>query len=111
MNTNGDNFLNELTQIIDKRINESDLSSTTLAPLFCLSPRHFNRKVNTETGMNATLFIRQRRLEHACHLLRKSHLSISAIFLECGFESANYFSRIFRQEIGVTPSEYRKKNQ
>lgn len=108
MSTSDKQFLKALNQVIDKRISESDLSSTTLAPDFFFSPRHFNRKVNAATGMNTTLYIRRRRLEHACELLRATRLSISAIFLECGFESANYFSRIFRQEMGMTPSAYRK---
>lgn len=107
MTTADKNFLSQLTQIIDRRIHESDLSSETLAADFCLSPRHFNRRVNAVTGMNTTLYIRHRRIEKACTLLRTTDLPISEIFVACGIDSANYFSRIFKQVMGITPSEYR----
>lgn len=105
------NFLQQLTTLIDKRIYESTLSSETLASEFCLSPRHFNRKVNAVTGMNTTLFIRSRRIEKACALLSSTELPISEIFVQCGIESASYFSRIFKKEMRLTPTEYRRCHQ
>lgn len=110
--TKADNqFITQLNSIIDKRIHESNLSSETLAADFCICPRHFNRKVNAITGMNSTLYIRKRRIEKACVLLRTTTLPISAIYVKCGIESANYFSRIFKTEIGITPTDYRRNNQ
>lgn len=108
MTTADENFLTQVTLLIDKRIHESNLSSETLAADFCLSPRHFNRKVNAVTGMSTTLYIRHRRIEKACALLRTTDQPISDIYVKCGIESANYFSRIFKMEMGITPSEYRK---
>lgn len=109
MTTADHNFLEKLNATINKRINENNLSSTTLADDFCLSPRHFNRKVKSITGLNTILYIRKRRIDKACILLRDTDLPISQIYVKCGIESANYFSRIFKQEIGITPTEYRKK--
>lgn len=104
-------FLAKLTSVVDKRLCESNLSSETLAVDFCLSPRHFNRRVNAVTGMNTTHFIRLRRIELACTLLSTTDLPICEIFMNCGIESANYFSRIFKMEMGMTPSEYRMELQ
>ena len=47
------------------------------------------------------------RLKHASYLLRFSDLSISEIAQQVGFEDSNYFSRCFRQNMNMTPSEYR----
>lgn len=47
------------------------------------------------------------RLKHASYLLRFSDLSISEIAQQVGFEDNNYFSRCFRQNMSMTPSEYR----
>lgn len=101
-------FLSKLNATIDRRIHEGDLSSETLAPEFCISSRHFNRKVNAVTGMNTTLYVRQRRIEKACALLRTTKNRISDIYIKCGWESANYFSRVFKHSVGLTPSDYRK---
>lgn len=105
------NFLLQLTALIDKQIQESSLSSETLATEFCLSPRHFNRKVNAVTGMNCTLYIRKRRIERACAMLRSTELPMSEIYVTCGIESASYFSRLFKSEMGMTPTEYRRSHQ
>lgn len=109
MTTADKNFLSQLNIVIGKRISENSLSSETLAVDFCLSQRHFSRKVKSVTGVNTALYIRSLRIEKACVLLRDTDHPISDIFVECGFESANYFSRVFKQEMGMSPSEYRKQ--
>lgn len=100
-------FLERLTQIVDSRIHDASLSSDTLAADFCVTPRHFNRRVNAVAGMNATLYIRSRRIAKACALLMETDLSISEIYVKCGFESANYFSRVFKIEMGMPPTVFR----
>lgn len=50
------------------------------------------------------------RLKHASYLLRFSDLSISEIAQQVGFEDNNYFSRCFRQNMNMTPSEYRNQD-
>lgn len=49
------------------------------------------------------------RLTYACKLLLETKLSVSAIAEKCGYESDSYFMRQFRQHMGCTPTEYRKK--
>ena len=51
------------------------------------------------------------RLTQACSLLRNPEYSISEISEQCGFHSAGYFSRMFRQEYGMTPGQYRSSCQ
>lgn len=104
-------FLDRLTKLIDSRIHDTSMSSETLAAEFCITQRHFSRRVNAVTGMNATLYIRSRRILKACKLLKDTALPISEIYVKCGIESANYFSRIFKSEMGMTPTDYRRSNQ
>lgn len=103
-------FLEKLNSIINRRIIDNNLSSTTLAGEFCISPRHFNRRVKSITGLNTLLYIRRRRIEKACILLRDTDLPISQIYVKCGIESANYFARIFKKEMGITPTDFRNQN-
>ena len=102
-------FLERLTLFVDENIDQSSLTSNTLAREFHFSQRHVNLKVKTTTGVDTTHFIRSRRIAQACHLLTHTDLPISRIAEECGISSANYFSRIFKMEIGMTPFEYRIK--
>ena len=48
------------------------------------------------------------RLKYACGLLCTSSLSVKQIAFESGYNSAEYFVYVFKQKLGVTPSEYRK---
>lgn len=107
MTTTDKEFLERLTQAIDSRLSDTTLSSETLAAEFCITQRHFSRRVNAVAGMNATLYIRSRRIANACKLLRDTSLPISDIYVKCGMESANYFSRVFKTEMGMTPTAYR----
>lgn len=111
MTTADQKFLTQLNMVVGKRISENTLSSETLADDFCLSQRHFSRRVKSVTGVNTALYIRSLRIKKACELLRDTDLTISEIFVECGFDSANYFSRVFKQVMGMSPSEYRKEEE
>lgn len=107
MTTADKNFLDRLTQLVDKNLSDCSMSTETLAQVFCITSRHFSRRVKEVTGVDTTHFIRSRRVAQACHLLEHTDLPISEIYIKCGIESANYFSRVFKMEMGMTPTEYR----
>lgn len=101
-------FLDKLAQYVEDHLDDSQLSSSTIAEEFCLSQRQFSRKVKLLTGIDTTHYIRASRIIRARYLLSKTDHSIAEIYVKCGFESQNYFTRIFRQDVGQTPNEYRR---
>ena len=66
--------------------------------------RCFRRSV----GMSPIRFLNQRRLQHAAGQIRATERRISEIAGCCGFLDMSYFTRVFRQMYGVTPTEYRR---
>ncbi len=104
------NFLAGLVGFISSNISLSNLNSEMLADKMCLSKSQLNRKVKSITGINTAAYIKQSRLAHACVLLKDSEKTIGEIVLLCGFESASYFTKLFKEKFGMTPSEYRKEN-
>lgn len=62
-------------------------------------------------GMGVTDYIRHKRIEKAKDLLLKTNRSVAQIGREVGFEDANYFTRIFKKEEGMTPKEYRNQSK
>lgn len=84
-----------------------DISIHLLAELSHYSKRHFIR-IFSETYQTTPLnYIITLKIRHACALLKESSLPVSNIALLCGFNDSNYFSRIFKKQMGITPTHYR----
>jgi AraC-like DNA-binding protein len=52
----------------------------------------------------------ERKLNHACHYVLDTNLSINQISLECGFEDTSHFIRVFKQKYLLTPLQFRQKH-
>lgn len=102
-------FIEQINGYIRDNIMDCNLNAAMLAAHMIMSISTLNRKINSITGTNTTIYIRQRRLARAKYLLRNSSMSMGEIQAVCGFESPSYFSRTFKAEFGITPTEYRKK--
>lgn len=72
-----------------------------------LSKFHFHRIFKAYTGQTVQVYIQRIRLDKGAFLLFTSQKSISDISYECGFNSLEYFSRMFRERFKVSPSDYR----
>lgn len=54
-------------------------------------------------------YIKQKRIEKACELLKNTHLKVSEICVKVGIVDYNYFSKVFKKEMKCSPREYRKE--
>lgn len=79
----------------------------TLAELVHISPNHLSYRFRKETGSPLTEFITKRRLREAAMMLKMTEQPIRDIGLEVGFDNFAYFSRVFKDRFGMTPSAYR----
>lgn len=80
------------------------------ASLACLTPKYFSTVIKQETGHNAGYWIRRHIIAEAKMLLHVRHdLPIQAIADMLGFEEQTAFSRYFKRETGLSPTEYRKQ--
>ncbi|CAH9060691.1 HTH-type transcriptional regulator CdhR [Pseudoalteromonas holothuriae] len=86
----------------------SELSLAQVAMQFDLSQRTFNRRFKAATGQTATDYLQSLRLETAKELLANSNLSIQDIAMSVGFNSQGLLTRVFKNKLNQTPSEYRK---
>ena len=82
-----------------------------IALSFKMGESQLKRKIQTLTGKNVSAYIIQLRMEKAMRLLQESspETLISTIAEQCGFLDVAYFSRVFRQYYGMTPSQARNK--
>ncbi|MDR1700633.1 MAG: helix-turn-helix domain-containing protein, partial [Lachnoclostridium sp.] len=72
-----------------------------------ISPYYFSKVFKDETGENFMKYLTNIRIEKAKELLSDANNSIKEVCLSVGYGDPNYFSRIFKKTVGVTPTEYR----
>lgn len=87
----------------------SELSLSWLAKQCGVSESYLSTSFRKETGMTVTDCINKTRIRQALILLNTTELSIGEIASRCGFPDANYFSRVFRKQQGLSPKQYRDR--
>lgn len=101
-------FIEKAIKAVEQHINSTEFSVENLGDILGLSRGHLYKKLMCITGKGPAEFIRTIRLKRGRQLLDKSQLQISQIAYEVGFNSPKRFSKYFREEFGLSPSEYLK---
>lgn len=101
--------ISDALKYIDEHL-EEQLSLETLAEKFHFSAFYFHRIFSAVVGKSLAAYIRDRRILHAASLLYSTEKPVLEIALDCGFQSAQSFSRAFKELQGFSPREYRKQN-
>ncbi len=99
-------FLERLQTVVEERIGDTNFGVDWLASEVGISTRQLQRRIRASLGLSAAGYIRTLRLQRAGQLLQARTGTVSEIAYAVGFMDANYFSRLFRQTFGVTPSDY-----
>jgi AraC family transcriptional regulator len=98
-----------LRRVIERmRTLDTELSLQVLAKESGYSRVHFVRMFRAATGYTPHNYLLKLRVDRARELLATPTLSLTDIALECGFSSHSHLSRVFRQVLGATPSQYRR---
>lgn len=86
------------------------ISVDDAAQVAAMSERNFLRRFKTEIGVTPSDYLLYVRLDMCCRLLIDRDLPIDKIARRCGIGSGGRLSKLFRQHLGITPTEYRKQN-
>lgn len=87
----------------------TEISLTDLADTVYLSKEHLSRLFKKETGQNLFAYIMDLKLQEARRLLTETDNTIDDIAFSLGFHDGNYFSKVFKKNIGTAPGNYRKQ--
>ena len=99
-------LIEKAISIVEKHISDTEFSVEILGEALGLSRGHLYRKLMAITGKGPAEFIRLVRLKRGKQLLEKSQLPISQIAYQVGFNSPKRFTKQFREEFGMSPSEF-----
>ncbi len=86
-----------------------NISLEEVAQTVHLSPFYFSRLFKQEKGYNFVDFLTKVRIEKAKKMLQNPDFTAVRIAAEVGYQDASYFSRVFRQAMGMTPNQYRNE--
>lgn len=100
----------ELAYLMQDYINANysyNISSKSIAEKFYVNPSYASRCFSEKHGQTITEYINKVRIERAMLLLKISMTPVSNIALNVGYTDLNYFSRVFKKWVGLSPTQYR----
>ncbi|MFO7525914.1 MAG: two-component regulator propeller domain-containing protein [Ignavibacteriaceae bacterium] len=103
-------FISNLTSIIEKNISNEQFSVEILCQKIGMSRAQLHRKIKAVTNQSTSEFIRNFKLRRAAELLKQDAGNIAEICYMVGFNSQNYFTKMFHNLYGKTPLEYKKEH-
>lgn len=106
-----DRFTQKFYEVVEKHLNDPDLSIETVSKEMGLSRANFYRKLKEISDLRPIDLIRNKRLEVAAKLLATSDYTVSEIANFTGFNSHSYFTTCFTKVYGYSPSEWVQKHK
>ncbi len=86
----------------------AELSLTFIAGALHVNASYLSSLFKKEHGITLTDYITQNRINHAIFLINSTRLPVSAIAQQCGIPDVQYFSKLFKRQVGLSPLQYRK---
>ena len=103
------NYVKETLNYIERNINKN-ITLDDASNYVNLSPHYLSKIFKKETGVNFITYLTDRRIEIAKEMLEDENIPISNIAIELSYSKSNYFSKVFKKKVGITPSEYRESH-
>jgi AraC-like DNA-binding protein len=100
-------FVIHIDQLIARNIGKNDFTASTIAQVMHLSRSQLDRRMKQLAGKTATAYLLDRRMTYARELLLTTKMPVADVATACGFEDTSYFTRVFKQHYGNTPSGMR----
>ena len=103
-------LLSKIQETIEQHIGEPDFNVATLADNMNMSRSTLMRKIKVITGKTPLQFIRDIKIELACQMLKNHTTSVSEVANRLGYTDSDYFSKTFRESVGMSPSDWQRQN-
>lgn len=110
---NSIDYSNKIVRLTREYLEEhftEDISLDDVASRVNVSPQYFSKLIKKNTGFNFVDWLSMMRVKKAKELFNTTNLSIKEVCYMIGYKDPNYFSRIFKKRVGITPSEYIKNS-
>lgn len=106
-----DALTEKIVHFINENMSNPDLKIDDIASAMGMSRSVLYGKIKNAVGMKPIDFVRHIRIMHATELLCNTDDTLSSIAYSVGFSDPKYFSKVFKKEMGIIPSEYRENSK
>lgn len=104
-------LIQKALKLIEEHIDNSEYNVEQLSADMGMSRMNLYRKLQAITGQTPTEFIRTIRLKRAAQLLQDGKLNVSEVADWVGFSSSSYFTKCFKEQFGVLPTQYSETDE
>ena len=103
-------FVQRCIAKVKENIAEENYDRERFARDMCMSGSSLYKKLHALTGLGAMAFINDIRLKEACRIMRANpSIAVNDLYVRVGYASPTYFRRLFKQQFGITPTEFLEK--
>ncbi|NGM67046.1 two-component regulator propeller domain-containing protein [Sphingobacterium sp. SGR-19] len=99
-------LLDRINTVISENLESADLSVEWLGAEVGLSRVHLFRKIKSLTGLSPSEYIKNYKMKYACQLLTQTDLRVAEVAFRVGFQDSQYFAKVFKKEIGKSPTAF-----
>ena len=100
-------FIKNAIECVKQHLDDADFDREQFASDMCVSSSTLYNKLRALTGQSVTGFINSIRLKEACRIMRQQpNIKMTELSMEVGFNTPKYFTKLFKKEFGMLPSEY-----
>jgi len=103
-------FIDKFVEIVEANIDNNDFSVEQLSVELNIGRTNLYKKIKSLTGLSIGEFIRSLRLKMAAKILLSEDVTISEVIYRVGISSNSYFTKTFKIQFGMTPSEFLQQN-
>lgn len=109
LSPNDRKFMDKVMETIEKHLDNGDLTVEDIANEVNMSRSVFFKKLKTLTGLSPVEFLREIRMKRAAQLIETEEYNMAQIAYMVGLNDSHYFSKCFKQQYGMTPTEYKER--
>jgi DNA-binding response OmpR family regulator len=99
-------FAKNIQQVLDEHLTKPEFTVEQFCDATNLSRTQLHRKLTSLTGLSATAFVRTQRVKLAAEKIKSENTNIADVCYHVGFNDTSYFSKCFKEVMGLTPTEY-----
>jgi len=111
LSPNDRKFMERVMETIEKHLDNGDLTVEEIAGEVNMSRSVFFKKLKTLTGLSPVEFLREIRMKRAAQLIETEEYNMAQIAYMVGLNDSHYFSKCFKQQYGMTPTEYKESRK